>query len=287
MKTCLLSSIRKKWFLTLIFICYCLPLSCSLPLYYWRQDKFVNFGDYISLKLVEQIVQEPVEAFRRSPKDKRIKLLAIGSILSFASNNDIIWGTGANGKVLKKEHYSFQSLDVRSVRGPLTRKFLQEAFAIEVPEIYGDPALLFPYFFPNFTKSQNPKHEYLIIPHYSERHLFPKEIYPNVIYPTDPWTEVIGAIVDSKFVIASSLHGIIIAESYGIPARMLRVTENEPIFKYQDYYFGTNRPDFCYATSIEEALLLQGEKPFDCDLKQLYNAFPKEYWPNTTFKELQ
>lgn len=258
----------------------------GLPLYYWQQKAFVNFGDYISLKLVERIVDAPVEVFYRYPNNKKKKLLAIGSILSFAVDNDVIWGSGINGKLLRKDQYTFGTLDVRSVRGPLTKQFLMDNFGIEAPEVYGDPALLFPYFFPEFQKKENPSYDYIVIPHYTELKLFPKEGNPHIVYPTDPWDEVIERILDSRFVIASSLHGLIIAEAYGIPARLLKVTDNEPMFKYQDYYEGTNRQNFQFAVSVEEALMMGGEPPFECDLEKLYEAFPIEYWPYSDFKPL-
>lgn len=262
----------------------CLRCEEGLPLYYWQQQKFVNFGDYLSLKIVERIVGGPVKVFIRHPKNKDKKLLALGSLMSFAQDGDVIWGTGVNGKLPYKESYAFTHLDVRAVRGPLTRQFLKDVFGINAPEIYGDPALLIPYLFPEFKRSENPSNDFIIIPHYSELHLFPKEVFPNVVYATDPWDEVIQKICDSRFVISSSLHGIIVAEAFGIPARMLRITETEPLFKYFDYYAGTNRPDFHLAYSIEEALMMGGERPIECDLKKLYEAFPFEFWPNTHFE---
>ncbi|WP_346793949.1 polysaccharide pyruvyl transferase family protein, partial [Klebsiella pneumoniae] len=48
-------------------------------------------------------------------------------------------------------------------------------------------------------------------------------------------------IVNSKFVISGSLHGIIIAEAYGIPAIFLDNNSGESRFKYDDYYFGSGR----------------------------------------------
>lgn len=255
----------------------------GLPLYYWQQKAFVNFGDYLSLKLVERIVDCPVRVYQRKPSNNEKKLLAIGSILYFADQGDVLWGTGTNGKQTNRNDYKFSQLDVRAVRGPLTRAFIRDTLGIECPEIYGDPALLMPYFFPEFKKSKSPVYEYIIIPHYTEKHLFPKSEYPNVVYPTDPWDEVVRKILNSKFVISSSLHGIIVAEAYGIPARYLRITQNEPLLKYQDYYFGTSRPNFKIAHSIEEALNLGGEAPFDCDLQKLFEAFPFEFWPNSHF----
>lgn len=267
--------------LALISFCECRAEEANpapLPLYWWQQKAFVNFGDYISLKLVERIVGAPVKTFQRKPSNNPKKLLALGSILSFADDGDVIWGTGLNGKLPDKSSYRFRYLDVRAVRGPITRAFLQEKFSISVPEIYGDPALLFPYLFPEFKKSGEPLYDYIVIPHYTELALFPKHLYSNVVYPTDPWDQVIRAILQSRFVISSSLHGIIIAEAYGIPARMLRVTDTEPLLKYTDYYKGSGRKKYEFAESIEDALLMGGESPPVFDPQKLYNAFPFEFW---------
>ncbi len=254
------------------------PRGSGLPLYYWRQARFTNFGDVLSHQLVERIVERPVPIFSKPLYLSRKKLLAIGSILSFAADGDVVWGSGINGKLLNRSSYRFQELDIRAVRGPLSRQFLINELGLSCPEVYGDPALLFPYLFPEMKKPIDPKHSFIIIPHYSESHAFPKLGSNNIVYPTEPWEQVVRKILDSKFVISSSLHGIIIAEAYGIPARLLRITESEPIFKYMDYYSGTGRPFFQYATSVEEALFMGGEKPFACDLGKLYNTFPFEFW---------
>ena len=258
----------------------------ELPLYYWRQQSFTNFGDVLSLKLLERITQKPIRVYSRKPNYTEKKLLAIGSILSFATDHDVIWGTGVNGKLLAKKHYLFRNLDVRAVRGPLTREFLTELCGVACPEVYGDPALLMPYFFPEFQRSESPEFDYIVIPHYSEAQHFPKERFGYVVYPTEPWDAVVQKICNAKFVISSSLHGVIVAEAYGIPARLLRITQNEPIFKYCDYYYGTNRYDFRCATSVEEALQMGGERPFECDLAQLYAAFPFEFFPGAPFLTL-
>ncbi len=263
------------------------PQNEGIPVYYWREPNWTNFGDFLSVKMVERMTGQNIQIYSKKSNAGQRKLLAIGSILYFAADNDVVWGSGINGKTLKKSDYSFKTLDVRAIRGPLSKHFLQKTMNIDCPDVYGDPALLFPYIFPEFKKKENPTYPYIIIPHYSEMKFFPKIKYPNVVYPTEPWDVVIEKILDSKFVISSSLHGIIIAEAYGIPARLLRITENEKIFKYLDYYLGTGRYEFRYATSIEEALMLGGEKPFSCDLESLYNSFPFELWPNTTPKELK
>jgi pyruvyltransferase len=255
----------------------------GLPLYYWQQPNFVNFGDYISLEIVQRILGNPVRVYKSKPGFTEKRLLAVGSLLFCAKTDDVIWGSGTNGKRATKNDYSFTRLDVRAVRGPLTRAFLMNNYNISCPEIYGDPALLMPYLFPEFKPSQDPKYDYIIIPHYAELKLFPRESDPKIVYPTDHWKEIILKILDSKFVISSSLHGVIVAEAFGIPARYLRATEKEPLLKYIDYYTATNRPLFNFATTVEEALLMGGEPPIVCDLEALYDAFPFEFWPETTF----
>lgn len=275
-----------KNIITLLLCVLCLAetgYAEGLPLYWWRQDKFTNFGDHLSLILVERIVNAPVISYRRRPTNNDKKLLAQGSLLYFAADNDVLWGTGFNAKELDKSDYSFTSLDVRALRGPLTRAFIVDAFGIDCPEVYGEPALLLPYLFPEFKRKPHPAYNYIIIPHYTELDYFPKSVWNNVVYPTDPWYEVIDKILDSEFVISSSLHGVAVAEAWGIPAKYLRITNHEPILKYQDYYLGTNRSHFTYARTVEEALTMGGEPPYECDLQRLYDAFPFEYWPNHTF----
>lgn len=251
----------------------------GLPLCYWQQKEFVNFGDYLGIVIVERIIQDPVRVYKKTKKSEK-KLLGLGSLLYFANTGDVLWGTGCNYKYTKRKDYSFTVLDIRAVRGPLTKAFIED-LGIRCPEVYGDPALLFPYLFPEFKKKRNPTHPFIIIPHFYEKSLF--QPASNVISPTEPWNKVIRMILDSAFVISGSLHAIIIAESYGIPARYLRLSENEPLFKYKDYYAATGRDSFCFATSVKEALYLGGEPPIKFDPKPLWNAFPFEFWPNAVF----
>lgn len=257
--------------------------SNEISLYYWQQKDFVNFGDYLSVKILERIVGEPVSIYKKTAAPSQ-KLLALGSLLYFANTGDLLWGTGSNHKQTKREDYSFTNLDIRALRGPLTRRFIQENFGIKCPEVYGDPALLFPYLFPEFKKKKEPKRDFIFIPHIYERHLFLQDELSYVVYPTEPWNVVIEKILDSSVVFSSSLHGIILAEAYGIPAKYVRLSEREPLFKYEDYYASTGRPDFTFARSLDEALSMTCEPPIVFDPEPLYDAFPFEFWPNTEFQ---
>jgi len=262
--------------------------SHELALFYWNEDPTPNFGDVLSRVIVERIVGGPLKCYVKKGKYQDKKLLAIGSILFFAADDDVVWGSGVNGKTLHKKFYDFTKIDIRAVRGPITRQFILDNFHIDCPAIYGDPALLFPYLFPEFKKKENPSIPYLIVPHYTDREYFPKSEYENVVYTSEPWNKIVEKILDSRFVIATSLHAVVIAEAYGIPARVLRISESRHnhILKYQDYYLGTNRHSFQFATSVEEALSMGGEPPFQCDLKRLYEAFPREFWMTREFKQI-
>lgn len=251
-----------------------LILLSALPLFLWDarpQNGFSNFGDALSQVLVERMIGQQIEVGEGNPK-----LLGMGSIMSYARDGDVIWGTGVNGKTKEKD-YLFTHLDVRAVRGPLTRAFLLKR-GIHCPEVYGDPTLLLPYYFPELKKAENPSHDYIVVPHFSDEYLFTE----NMVSVKEPWDVVVGKILDSKFVIASALSGVIVAEAFGIPARLLQVnnkSNTEDLFKYTDYYQGTGRPDFKFATSIEEALQMGGEPMPTCDLEKLRGAFPFELFP--------
>jgi pyruvyltransferase len=254
-------------------------LPAQLPLFFWDARPkygFENFGDALSQVLVEKILGYKVQ-IASNPYSGQKKMLGMGSILNYAQDDDVLWGTGINGKT-PLDAYHFSRLEVRAVRGPLTRQFLLDR-GIPCPEVYGDPTLLLPYCFPEFQKSEHPSRDYLIIPHFSDEYLFSG--HPNMLSVKENWETVIRAILDSRFVISSALSGVIVAEAFGIPARLLIVDNSantENLVKYEDYYQGTQRATFKYAISIEEALEMGGEPMPVCDFEKLYDAFPFEYF---------
>ncbi len=195
-----------------------------------------------------------------------------GSILHYARNGDVIWGSGFRENPLTENR--FQHLDVRAVRGPKTREFLLK-MGVKCPEVYGDPAILMGHLFPEFKK-QKPIYDYIIIPNIGEISCFIP--YKNVVLPTLPWGEIVQYMMQSRLVISSSLHGIIVAEAFGVPARLLKMTWIEPLLKYEDYYESTGRPNFKYAKSVKEALKMKGEIPRRIDINPLLQSFPWDYF---------
>lgn len=258
----------------------------GLPLLWWGEDPEINFGDYLSLVIVEKILDKKIDYLVKPPKFPQRKLIALGSLLFYAREQDVIWGSGVHGKISNPKEYKFKNLDVRAVRGPITHDFLVNNFGIDCPEVYGDPALLFPLLFPEFKKKEHPKYPFIVIPQYNERKLYQNLNLPYIVLPTEPWDVVLDKILDSEFVISASLHGLVLADAFGIPNRFLRATEKEYLLKYTDYYLSTGRPEYRYATSIEEALLIGPESPPACDLRKLYDAFPFDLWPSAVKKPL-
>lgn len=252
-------------------ICY----SYEPQMYWWQSTEGVNFGDDLSRVVVERILGYSVSNKCLDSKEK--VLLAADSILHYARNGDVIWGSGFRENPLLENRFHY--LDIRAVRGPRTREFLRQ-MGIDCPEVYGDPAILMSYLFPEFKKEE-PSYDYIIIPNIAETCCFIN--YKNVVLPTLHWVEIVKKMMQSRLVISSSLHGIIVAESFGVPARLLKMTWIEPLLKYQDYYESTGRPNFRYATSVQEALQMGGEEHGYIDTKPLLEAFPWDYF-NTVSK---
>ncbi len=168
-----------------------LPFSpATIELIYWRSPLGVNFGDYLSSVIVTKMAADR-GFFLDEARPKPARLLAMGSILHMARDGDVVWGSGVNGKISAAGH-SFRQLDVRAVRGPLTRDYLVKR-GIEVPAVYGDPGLLVADLLPTrFPPAGNPDLPVVYVPYLHDRALM--RGWENVISPLDPWQSVIDRI---------------------------------------------------------------------------------------------
>ncbi|MDO6559197.1 polysaccharide pyruvyl transferase family protein [Paraglaciecola chathamensis] len=247
--------------------------------YYWQpKTKEPNIGDYLALDTVQQILHFKNRiVLDKTCKDS--KLLSIGSVLHFASDGDTLWGTGRNGKIDDSKH-TFNSLDVRSVRGPLTREYLLSK-GISCPETYGDPAILSPLFYPEVIMCPDgPTQEFVIVPQLNDDMAFYAGYEDLLVSPRMYPGAFIKAILKGKTVISSSLHGIILAEAYGRNAIFLDSGSGETQFKYDDYYLGTGRSSYHTVTDIEEAKKSSSVVIPDLSARQsaLIQAFPFDLW---------
>ncbi len=236
---------------------------------------YYNVGDYLSKVVFEMLMKH--FGIKSYWTRKTHCVAHIGSIIQFIGQNCIIYGSGflfhwAMPQFARKK----LKLDIRAVRGPLTRNVLLE-LGYNVPPVYGDPAILLPLFYPlNSQKPLNKKYKFTVIPHESHIHLYKNVPYNVLSTLTNDWEHFIQEIWQSELIISSSLHGIIIAEAYGIPAIFLDETENADQLKYDDYYYSTGRKQYIKAKSVEECLKLTPEKLPDFKQMQqgLLEAFP-------------
>ena len=201
-----------------------------MKLFYFTSDKPVNLGDALSPVILENFTEHKSEL---ASSDESGKLLLVGSLLDIVKDNDTICGIGSN-----KPNFTLEANDTMrfiSVRGPLTRFQIKGA---DVPKNYGDPALLLPLmYFPKIEKKKKTG----IIPHYVDKKYFTKD---QIIDIEQDYKTFVDQILECDEIISSSLHGIIIAEAYGIKTKWIMYSDKIEggEFKYQDYFLGTGRP---------------------------------------------
>lgn len=216
--------------------------SNKIRLFWWNEIKLQkkqkeNYGDLLGRYLVEKISNKKVVWV--NPKKISIYnwfspiYMTIGSILSHATENCVVWGSG----IISKE-YPIKKAQFLAVRGPQTRKYLME-FGYQVPEVYGDPALLLPrYFNPKVEK----KYSYGIVPHYNDMKVIKNwfsdraDIHIIDMMTNDVEVKTLEFLACEK-IVSSSLHGMIVAHAYGIPAVWQKFSDK--VFgddiKYRDY----------------------------------------------------
>lgn len=248
-------------------------------------EKGENFGDYLSKIIVGKIAKN--YGFSKM-KESSNKILAVGSILHFARTDDIIWGSGINGKIAL-DKLKFTNLDIKALRGPLTQEVLKK-MNIHTPDIFGDPALLMPTLFPNL-KYTPIKNKITIIPNLNEYEeclkITPKTY--NLISPLRHWTFVFKEILSSEIVYTSSLHGLIICEAFKVPVALFKPFGGETMFKYEDYLEGTNRKLNKVPQSFNTSLKQKDGIVFNeiqFKLNKLTDTFPKEVFEKRKENEI-
>lgn len=242
-----------------------------------------NFGDMLSPVIFDYMCKF-YGLDKNAQLSKTKHFYGVGSILFFENQDATVWGTGC-AKDLDRNFTNFfhqkcmRKLDVRAVRGPHTRDVLMK-FGIRCPEIYGDPAMLMPLIYsPNVIQQK----EILVLTNMKDSLRISNSkdiIVSNVV--TYNWKSIIDLIASSRLVISSSLHGIIVSESYGIPAILLRPKTDTNLFKYEDYYLGTSRNNFIVVDSIEEGMRIDVSKLEMPNVSQiqdrLIQSFPMDLW---------
>lgn len=234
---------------------------------YWMEG--TNFGDAMNPYLYEKIVGRKPK--RVVAKYRASHYMGIGSVLNNGNEHTVAWGTGLawNRDVVHPK------VDIRAVRGPLTREIAIRN-GCSCPEVYGDPALLLPrYYNPIIEK----KYKLGIIPHVIDHHLINPLEGSMIINLNDSTEKVVRDLLECEKVVSSSLHGIIVADAYGIPAKWVefsnRVLGDKT--KFYDYFDSVQVPRYDpvdFRKSRDMSLISIPEYDITIDLDKLMDACP-------------
>lgn len=245
---------------------------------YWANGQ-ANFGDSVAPELVKFLFRRDVVWASKW----RANLLSIGSLLGWAllkpgkdgfqgivdtwrmklrrliTPKIVIFGTGFLSNPFADDALApsiRRTPDVIALRGARSFEIIKRlGLAANAKQIaLGDPGLFFSDLWPDIKRNSSPNAKRGYIPHESEwakssfQHLrlnHPELAYIDVRMPP---REVFSAIANCREVFSSSLHGLIAADSLGIPNRWVKLTidgrsEEDNRFKFDDYYsaFGETR----------------------------------------------
>ena len=188
----------------------------KIYVYWWalgERGAVDNYGDILAPFLAEKLSGKQVVKVSH-PMSRWYKwfikhYVTVGSIICAASKNSIVWGSG-----IIKQNENVRAAKFVAVRGPRTRKRLLE-LGYEVPEVYGDPALLLPKFISNTVTTVK-----------------------VINLMTDDVVKTTLEILECKQIISSSLHGVIVSHAYEIPALWVKFSTKlaGDNIKFYDYF---------------------------------------------------
>lgn len=173
----------------------------TIKAYWWRPRKApYNFGDELGATILRKLgftVQRV--AFTKA------EVLLTGTMLDPAESkapNAIVLGTGS-GHTHKADH----NFTILAVRGKLTARTLRAGKSV----ILGDLGLLAS----RIWIKEPAKYNIGVVRHYVDDNKYP--FADIVIDATEKPEEVVKKISSCRVILSSSLHGLIVADSYGIP----------------------------------------------------------------------
>lgn len=173
-----------------------------------------NFGDLLTPLLLERFS----DTSARWCPAAEANLFCVGSILEAVPKGSKAFVVGS-GKMFERTVPNLGSAKVLALRGPLTARGIRGSFAL------GDPGLL-----ADELVTVDKEYNLGIVPHWSDTDLEHRPEFrrykPRIIRPDDDPIRVIREIGRCRKIVASSLHGIIVADAFGIPRR----TEMTPAF---------------------------------------------------------
>jgi pyruvyltransferase len=243
---------------------------------YWYREA-VNFGDLITPLVLRHYGYWPVY---ESPS--LAQLVAAGSVLEHLRNDfsGIILGSGF---ISASSRMTFPNANILAVRGKMTRERLGPGRGLVA---LGDPGILASQL---MSKRQAKACVLGIISHYADKgntildHLA-RKLKPEVtlIDVQRQPAQVFTAIDRCQHILSSSLHGLIVSDSLGIPNAWYysnRLWGGR--FKFDDYYssldLASERPIILSGNeTLEELVALTSAKP--CEKIEKLKLSMHEFW---------
>lgn len=219
-----------------------------------------NAGDLLNIYIMKNIFGINIKASNALTAE----IIGIGSHLSelqsvdklskkiaqkmLSTKHTYVWSTGFLNEEKKNEKPFFKNnIEFCAVRGELTKKRVERMIGKKLNICCGDGGLLTERM---FKKPIEKKYLIGIIPHFREygipdfEMLYSKYSNSVIIDLRANPLEVYKQIASCEYVLSSSLHGLIIADSFHIPNMHIFATNNMlgDGYKYKDYYsaFGLN-----------------------------------------------
>ncbi len=203
---------------------------------FWSFYEPRNFGDWIGPYLFEHMTGlVPVHARTRVSRFSRT-LFSVGSILRHLDRpgRADVWGSG----IISADDQFERPRAVHAVRGPFTRDHLHR-LGYPTSDVFGDPAILLPLCFSPGTAL---RHRVGIVPHFQDLAAI-QNVYSGhpdilVIDPTRDVETVVSDILSCGSLLSSSLHGLVVAHTYGLPCAWVDAwscLQGDGV-KYRDYF---------------------------------------------------
>lgn len=197
---------------------------------YWWKDT-TNFGDLLTPLLLKTYGLTPVHS-----TPGRSNVVAAGSILEVVPEDysGCIVGSGLMTDVTRR----FRNATVLAVRGELSRQRIGASSSV----VLGDPGLLASRL---LMKRQKKCYLLGVVPHYVDktdpRVLRIRDRYKRDTLVIDVERRPLAVLTDidkCEYILSSSLHGIVAADSLGIPNAWVVLSDKVVGrgFKYYDYY---------------------------------------------------
>jgi hypothetical protein len=181
------------------------------PRAWWPRRPYPgNVGDVLTPFIIEAVTGMPP---RHASAGEG--LLMAGSTIDRAGPSTVVWGTGT----LRRDVAVCPTARYHAVRGPITRAVVLRSGAA-CPDVYGDPGLVLPRL---YRPTVRPRWRVGLVRHYQHRplHLRLEGVREIEILRCEP--EGVRAFIDDllacEAIVSSSLHGLILAHAYGVPAR--------------------------------------------------------------------